>query len=253
MPYQELTVKKIEKWLGLKKKDVPKHLILYASWPWPLKERMKEVRNYLKKPKPKGLGLSNFWVGEINRKKVGFMLVYGHGMAADMLYLLSKMGVKYIYQIGSIGALQSEARIYDLIIPQTAIKFEGLHKHPIFDKKALHCNKELLELTKKCLEKMDFKNFYIGKTMSIDFIFAETKERVKKWSRLGFLGIDMETATTYSMSNSLGIKTIAILRVSDNLVRKNELMADLNTKGKRGAELKRTVKSIIIELISKLD
>jgi purine-nucleoside phosphorylase len=255
MPYRELTLQEIENWLGIKKKVIPKHLILYASWPWPLKERLKEVRRYLKNPKEVGRrALGNYWIGKLNNKKVGFMLVYGHGMAADMLYLMTRLGVKYIYQIGSMGALQKQMNLFDLVIPQRAIKFEGL-SHLFFKEKFVECDRELLNLTKKILEEKKFKNYHVGKTISIDFLFAETKDRVKKWSKNGFLAIDMETATTYAMAKLSKVKTIAILRIIDSVVKEGELISDLEYKKRKdeAQKLKKFVKEVISELIDRID
>lgn len=255
MVYRELTISQIEKWLGIKKGEIPEHLILYASWPWPLRKRLEEVRLYLKKPELVGeKELGNFWVGKMGNREVGFILVYGHGMAADMLYILIKLGVKYIFQTGSIGALQKNIKLFDLIIPTSAIKFEGLSHH-FFNQKTVKCDSQLLNVMKKILEKRNFTNFHTGKTISIDFLFAETKERVKKWSQEGFLGIDMETATTYAMCKLLKAKSIAILKVIDNLVRKGELVSDLKNKAfeKRNEEMKIFIKHILKETISEVE
>jgi purine-nucleoside phosphorylase len=255
MSYRELTTKKIENWLGLKKGRIPKHLILYASWPWPLVERLQEVRRYLRNPELGTKVLGNYWIGKLNNKKVGFMLVYGHGMAADMLYYMARLGVKYIYQIGSMGALQETINLFDLIIPKKAIKFEGL-SHLFYKGRFAECDKKLLEITKKILEEKKFINYHIGKTISVDCLFTETKQRVKEWSDKGFLAVDMETATTYSIAKMFNIKAIAILRIIDSLVRKDKLISDLERDREwkmKNNKLKKIVKNIISEIIERVE
>ena len=254
MPYSELTTKEIENWMEIKREGVPKHLILYATWPWPHVKKIKEVRRYLKNPKlaaPNALG--NYWIGELDGKKVGFMLVYGHGMTADMIFIMAKLGVKYIYQIGTMGALQKSINLFDLIVPEKVIKFEGL---PYFfcKQKFVECDKKLLEITKDILEEKKFRNYYIGKTISIDFLFAETKKLVRELSKKRFLAADMETATNYAVSKMLGIKSIAILMIIDNAA-KEELLSDLKYKIRK-REIQRNrkfVKEIVSEIIKRID
>jgi purine-nucleoside phosphorylase len=261
MPYRKLTLKEIEKWVGIEKKHVPKHLIIYCTWIWPIKKHIKEMKRYLRNPKLVGgnsLGLvagsvfGNYWIGNMNGKKVGFMIVYGHGMTADMLYLMARLGVKYVYQIGSMGALQKHVELFDIVIPKKATKFEGLVHLP-YEEEFAECDKQLLNMTEKILNEKKFKNYHVGKTISIDYLFAETRERVEKWQKEGLLAVDMETATTYAMAKLMKIKAIAILRIVDSVVKEGQLVSDLEYRRRRNEAhmLKKNVRDILCELIQR--
>jgi purine-nucleoside phosphorylase len=255
MPYRELTLKEIEKWIGIKRKHVPKHLVLYCTWLWPVKSRMKEMKRYLKNPKLVGENaLGNYWIGTMNGKKIGFMIVYGHGMTADMLFLMSQLGVKYVYQIGSMGALQKNLDLFDIVIPEKATKLEGL-AHISYGKEFVECDKKLLRMTEKILKEKDFRNYHIGNTISIDYLFAENMERVEKWQKEGLLAVDMETATTYAMAKLLKIKAIAVLRIVDSVVKEGQLITDSEYRNRRNEanRLKEFVKDVVCELIREVD
>jgi purine-nucleoside phosphorylase len=78
---------------------------------------------------------------------------------------------------------------------------------------------------------------------------------VKNWSEQGLLAIDMETASTYAMCNELGAKAISILFVSDNMVRKGELMSDRVyriDRSKTRTKRRELIRDIIFETIEEL-
>ena len=56
-------------------------------------------------------------------------------------------------------------------------------------------------------------------------MLAETKEDVEAWERAGHVGVDMESATLFSISSHFNVPAAALLYVSDNLV-KEELVSD---------------------------
>lgn len=150
-----------------------------------------------------------------------------------------------------MGALQKTINLFDLVIPEKAIKFEGM-PHPFYKGKFAECDRGLLEMTKRILEGKKFVNYHVGKTISVDSLFTETKQRVKERSNKGFLGVDMETATTYSIAKTFGAKAIAILRIVDSLVKEGELISDLRRNKKWKAEnkkLKKIVKNVVSEII----
>ena len=61
--------------------------------------------------------------------------------------------------------------------------------------------------------------------VTVQAALAETKEDIERWHKQGYLGVDMESATMFAVSNSFNIPSAALLYVADNLVR-NELVTD---------------------------
>lgn len=222
MPYKELSIGEIEAWLDVTQEEIPEFLVLHCTWPW---SSDRELHRYLSKPRKVGnTQLGNFWIGTLDSHETGYMKAYGSGMVADMLYLLIQLGVHYVFQIGSMGSLQQHINIFDLVIPSECMKFEGLETH--FSQPTSRCDEFLLQTVTKVIEAKASTPFHTGKTISIDFLFAENTERVNTWSNQELLAIDMETATTYAVCHELEAKAIAILFIIDNLVKKGELISD---------------------------
>jgi len=55
--------------------------------------------------------------------------------------------------------------------------------------------------------------------MTWSSLFTETVAMQEAWHRAGFLSVDMETATTFSVAQSLGMSTLSLLVVWDDLTR----------------------------------
>ncbi len=60
--------------------------------------------------------------------------------------------------------------------------------------------------------------------MTCQAMMAETWDDVSNWSQAGFIGVDMEAATVFSISNHFGVQSAAMLVISDNLIRKESVL-----------------------------
>jgi uridine phosphorylase len=248
MSYQHMGAKEIGKWLGIAKKYVPKHVIFLSKWPWTYKNGIQEVRKYIDSPRSASKNLNNFYVGRVGKKKVGFSFVYGGTIAIDMLWPLASMGAKYIYNIGYAGSLQKDIGIGSVLVPSESEKFEGLSHH--FERSVGKADKGLLKKALSSLEEMSIK-CRSGKSISIDFFFGETNDRVERWNKDGFLGIDLETASIYAAARKLNMKAVSLLTVSDNLVKKELLGSKKSIDGRR--KNKKLVIRAIRKVISESD
>lgn len=217
MTYQHLTTKELEGWLNVNSKDVPSTVILQGTWPW---EKIEQYAKKIFKFPKKISNLGNFMIGVRDGTKIGYMIVYGPGMAADMCYVLIKLGVKNIFLVGGIGALQKNIKIGDLIVSQQAITTQDGTSWFYSSKEIVNCDKKLLGDLKRVLEKKNVKNCFFGETLSISTLFAESKSWVNKWNKKGVLGVDMETSAVYTICKALDAKVIALLLVTDNVVSK---------------------------------
>jgi purine-nucleoside phosphorylase len=54
--------------------------------------------------------------------------------------------------------------------------------------------------------------------MTCEAMFAETLEDVQEWSKLGYLGVEMEAAMMFALSNYFHIPSASLLYVADNLI-----------------------------------
>jgi purine-nucleoside phosphorylase len=249
MPYKDLSIEEIENWAGIKREEVPKYLIVDCAWPWD--RSLRDVKKYIKHPKPIWKW-KNPWVGEHPRipVRLGYMIAFG-SMAAH-LYPFLKLNAKYVFQIGSIGGLQENIKIFDLIIPSECEKCDWL-SWEFYKGKIVKCDKNLLNIIENSLKELKFERYHIGKTISVGSSYIETKERINKWVKAGLLGVEQETAVIYSVAKALGGKAIGLLRVI-NTQRKGERLYDSNRYDEKEMEkLKNFVRDVILLAIEKLE
>jgi 5'-methylthioadenosine phosphorylase len=65
-------------------------------------------------------------------------------------------------------------------------------------------------------------NFKTGLVFSSEAFYGEDSGFLKKWVRLGVIGVDMECATLFTLATIHGFRAAALLIVSDNLVVRQE-------------------------------
>lgn len=251
MAYKKMSVKKIEKWTGIKQKDVPKYLIVEGTWPW--YTTIKDVKKYIKNPKPHWKW-KNPWFGKhpnLPNVSLGYMVVFSSSMASQ-LYFFLKLGVKYVFQIGSIGSLQNNTKIFDLIIPKECFKFDWLSQQ-FHTPKVVRCDKRLLSTVESSLKELKFENYHIGRTVSVASNWIQTNERMIKWKKTGLLGVEQETATIYSLCRALGSKSIGLLRVVDTQRRGERLEDPERRNEKKNQKLKDFVKDVVLLSIEKME
>jgi len=251
MAFKKMSIREIEKWAGIKQKDIPKYLIVDCTWPW--SRDIKDIKRHIKNPKPHWKW-KNPWFGiHPNHPDipVGYMIVFGSSMASQ-LYFYLKLGVKYVFQIGSIGTLQNNIKIFDLIIPKECFKFDWISQH-FHLPQTVRCDKQLLNTVENSLKELKFKNYHIGRTISVASNWIQTPERMTKWKKTGFLGVEQETAAIYSICKALGSKSIGLLIVTDTQKR-GERLHDPNRYDKnKNQKLENFVRDVILLSIEKIE
>lgn len=246
MPYKELDTKDLETWFGVSKEEMPRDLILLGTWPYRANKIKRYAKMYLYHPRARG-NFDNFWIGEVDQKEVGFCATFGCGMTFGTLWELIHIGAKNIYQVGAAGSLCSDIGLYDILLPEKCTRFGGLAP---FTGDKWNYSLSSPALLKRAASILDATghNYHVGKTISVDTVYQETKRRVDGWQRSGFIGIDMETAATYAASNLLGANAIALLNVIDNLT-KDELMLSMYHKSRESLQTKSVIKDVVTDLI----
>ncbi len=159
--------------------------------------------------------------GYYNNVEVGLA---AHGMggpsAAIVIEELIKLGTKYIIRLGTVGSIVNEIDIGDIIVP-TGGSFSyggaglGLYFNNICPNTAP--SYELLYELVNELNKKKIK-YYIGSVFSSDSFYAESNY-IDTIRKLGFIGVEMECATLFALSNLRNIKSACILVVSNNVIK----------------------------------
>lgn len=182
----------------------------------------------------------------------------------DIVLALGTTKCKNIIFIGSVGSINKDINIGDIVIPKYSICGDGVCKYltgkklkesDTFGKKYFP-NKELfnltVEVTKKICEQ-EKKPYHIAKNFSVDTIFAQFAH-IDEIKELGSDVIEMETAALFRASEICNIRATAIFCVSDNSVNKKSLYSGRNEEDKRKKGYSRYIitPKIVLELINKL-
>ena len=124
---------------------------------------------------------------------------------------LHNLGVHTMVRVGSAGALQKDIDLGDLIIGEGAIRDDGVSKtyaDPIYPAAPNH---ELLEKIVEVCKDNDYR-YHTGIIHSHETFYHDTNaEEEVKWSKLGVLGADFESAGLFVVGRIRGCRCASIL------------------------------------------
>ncbi len=166
------------------------------------------------------------FTGTYNGKKVS---VQGTGMGQPSLSiyvneLFRFYGVQKAIRVGTCGAVRDDIELRDVLLAQGAcsdsalntMRFNGMHYAPIADF-------GLLDTAYNTAKSMNL-SVKAGLCVSSDN-FYDDKANWKLWAEYGALGIEMEAAELYTLAAKFNRKALAILTVSDHILKGGETTA----------------------------
>ncbi|MDY6863042.1 MAG: hypothetical protein SV062_08640 [Thermodesulfobacteriota bacterium] len=158
-----------------------------------------------------------FWTGEFEGKKV---TVGNAGMYAPDTALVTEIlcagGIDNFVRLGSCGALNAEINIGDMVIPDYAIRGDGVTRYYVDDnfipEGDNNLNNLLFDLASENVK------CHRGGIWTTDAILKETKELINPLIVKGVVAVDMVTSPFFTVTKLYNKKASAILAVSDNLI-----------------------------------
>lgn len=170
------------------------------------------------------------YTGFYNGKRISVQGT-GMGMPSISIYvteLIEQYGVESLVRIGSCGSIQENVNIMDVVLAMSACTDSGMNKIR-FDGNdfAPTSNFELLKKAWEVTNKNNLKA-HTGTVLTSDFFYQEShlSDQFLKWKTYGVLGVDMETAALYSIAAKYNKKALAILTVSDHILKKQAISAE---------------------------
>lgn len=124
---------------------------------------------------------------------------------------LHNLGVHTMVRIGSAGALQTNINLGDLLVAEGAVRDDGVSKTYVDSIYPAAPNHELLEaIIATCKEKN--YPYHTGIVHSHETFYHDSNaDEEKKWSKLGILGADFETAGLFVVGRIRGCRCASIL------------------------------------------
>jgi len=148
--------------------------------------------------------------------------VHGVGHPSSMLVVeeLIMLGAKVVVRFGTCGAMVKGLKIGDVVIPTGAAYYPGGAFYQYLKEHVCAATSPHFEVLKALVEEVQKAsvNYVIGPVVSSDAFYAEDPEFVKKWTSRGIVAVEMECAGLFMLGAMRGIKTGALLMVSDSLV-----------------------------------
>ncbi|MCD2200085.1 nucleoside phosphorylase [Halobacterium sp. KA-4] len=145
--------------------------------------------------------------------------------AAIAVEELSRVGVETFLRVGTIGALQADIEVGDMIVATGAAKEEGTSKRYESAVYPAVPDYDVLTSVVDSAEANDEK-VHVGPIVSDDAFYNEDEDFVDDWNDAGLLAVEMEAATVFSLARRKGLAAGAICTVDGNLVAGTQKGAD---------------------------
>lgn len=168
------------------------------------------------------------YTGTYNGKKISVMGT-GMGMPSMSLYsweLIHVFGVKNLIRIGSCGAIQDHLNLYDIVFAMGAsTDSHYVHQYNLPGHYSNIASFSLLEKAKKVADEKGL-SVHVGNVLSSDIFYHADPTAVEKWSKMGILSVEMETAGLYMNAAYAGVNALTILTVSDHIFRNEQTTSE---------------------------
>lgn len=167
---------------------------------------------------------------------------FGAPAAATTLEMLVAGGGRVFVVVGEVGALNPVLRIGDVLVPTWGLREEGVSFHYMPPNYVPKPDRELAgKLFREVRRVKGRRRIRVvkGGVWSIDALFRETRDKVVEYSRIGILGVDMESTALMTVAAYRKVKLAVVAAVSD------ELYGEEWKKGFSTRKLRRTEKIVV--------
>ncbi len=176
-------------------------------------ERIRSTRGYL--------GFRGFFEG----REVG-LITHGIGgpSAAIVFEDLAKAGMKVFIRVGTAGSLRKDIRVGDIVVADSATYFRGGFYTQYFSDYlcvTAAADPFLTVAISRELRSLGIKH-RVGPVISSEALYAEGENLVKLGSGVGALAVEMECSTIFTLGRALGVRSAAVLVISNSLVERGE-------------------------------
>ena len=173
------------------------------------------------------------FTGKYNGKEISVM-GSGMGMPSIGIYsyeLYQFYNVESIIRIGSAGALHDDIDLKDIVFAQGACTDSRFaYQYELPGNFAPIADFSLLEKAVSEARALGTR-FKVGNVVSSDIFYNVYPEAAKKWAGMGVLCVEMEAAALYMNAAKLHKKALAILSISDHILKGTELSPEERQTG----------------------
>lgn len=164
------------------------------------------------------------YTGTYKGKRISVMGT-GMGTPSMSIYsweLIHVFGVKNLIRIGSAGSLQDNLNLYDIVFAMGASTDSNYgHQFNVPGHYSITASYELLEKAKKVADEQGQK-VRVGNVLSSDVFYNADPTAIQKWSEMGILCAEMESAGLYLNAAHAGVNALCILTISDHIFKEEK-------------------------------
>ncbi|KMY55837.1 purine-nucleoside phosphorylase [Bacillus sp. FJAT-27231] len=161
------------------------------------------------------------FTGTYKGKRISVMGT-GMGTPSMSIYsweLINVFGVKNLIRVGSAGAIQDHLNLYDIVFAMGSSTDSNYgHQYNLPGHYSITASFELLEKAKKAADQQGQK-VHVGNVLSSDIFYNADPTALQKWSDMGILCAEMESAGLYMNAAHAGVNALCILTISDHIFR----------------------------------
>ncbi|MBO5481611.1 MAG: purine-nucleoside phosphorylase [Clostridia bacterium] len=159
------------------------------------------------------------YTGYYKGKRVSVM-ASGMGQPSIGIYsyeLFNFYGVENIIRVGSCGAFSPELHARDIVVAMGACTNGNYASQ--YNLPGTFCPIADFSLVKRAVEECEKAgvNYRVGNILSSDMFYDDANSGMQ-WSKMGVLGVEMESAALYCNAARAGKKALCICTVSDSFV-----------------------------------
>lgn len=232
--------------LGVDEDKIPSSFIIHGEWDhdYNLKMWKETLKNEVLIPK------WNTVIGKYDGKNVGFSNVFGGSMASIIVHQFGSAGTDLFIQTGYFGGLSPEVKYGDIFIVAEAGMQDGVSQFYLPNQEVVKANEELVNEAREYCEMKGY-SYSIGSVISTSAMLLETYEMVSGWANKGYIGVDMETATTLAIANKFNKKAIGLLNLSDHIIKGDTLYSYTEEREALEIETDEKIRNVALYLSTK--
>lgn len=239
--------------LGVSPEDISENVVLSPGWP-PERIFPEESIELIQSASP----LYKFKIYKI---KLGdseftyFKAGYSAAIVLDAVLLLGLTKCKQLLFLSSVGALDENMEIGDILVPEYSASGDGACRYleddfisaqfiknrypdPIFQQKLVSVVSDICE--------SEAVPWHFAKVFCTDSIVAEYNH-LDTISGMGYNSLDLESAAAFSAAKIAGIRAAALMNISDNASKEKSLMSDRSEDTNRRKHITRSAMASIIK------
>ena len=140
----------------------------------------------------------------------------GAPLSAGMIEEVIALGGKKFIACGGAGVLKKNIAVGNLIIPNSAVRDEGVSYHYIEPGRTLKPSKKALRSIEEVLTDKNI-DYVLGKTWTTSSFYRETPDKVSLRREEGCLTVEMESAAFFAVAQFRGVEFAQILYGGDDV------------------------------------